>query len=316
MEAVKLNRINEIILEPIAEHPWESRAVFNPGTVRDGRTVHMLYRAVEGDNFSTIGYARVNAKGEVIHRSSNPVIFQDLEMEKQGCEDPRIVPFNDTYYIFYTGFDGYCASKSINTRIMMAETKDFSSYHKIGMIGPDVQDKDAMIFPETVKGKVVLIHRVVPNIQLAYFDDLQHMIHPEPQYWPAHLDRLHEHTLMFPEHFWESTKIGAGPPPIRTDAGWLLIYHGVDKDMVYRAGAVLLDEHNPSKLIARLPYPILEPITPYERKGDVDMVVFPEGIIQFDDELQIYYGAADKVIGMASVSLRKLLDALWQHKVR
>ncbi|RQW06535.1 MAG: glycosidase, partial [Calditrichaeota bacterium] len=134
-------------------------------------------------------------------------------------------------------------------------------------------------------------------------------------YWPDHLSNIGEHTLMGREKSWEVMKIGAGPPPVRTDAGWLLIYHGVDERKVYRAGAALLKENDPTQVIARLPYPILEPETDYEKYGDVNMVVFPEGLVLFDDDLQVYYGAADKVIALACCSLSKLIDELWRHRI-
>ena len=315
MGQIKLRRINGPILSPLPEHSWESRAVFNPGIAQDGEFIHMLYRAVVGDNFSSLGYAKLDYDGHVIDRLCYPVIVSESEIERQGCEDPRIVKFDHKYYIFYTGFDGKDIPNSANTRVMLAETRDFTSYHKIGMVGPDAQDKDAMIFPEKIGGKVVYIHRIIPNIQIAFFDSMEEFINPEKSYWPCHLQNLDRYTLLFREYDWESMKIGAGPPPIRTEAGWLFIYHGVDKNKVYRAGVALLDENDPEKVIARLPYPILEPETDYEKYGDVNMVVFPEGIMLDDDNIKIYYGAADKVIGLAEGNLSKLIDELWRHKI-
>lgn len=316
MSKFHLERIDKIILGPIKKHLWESQAVFNPGAVQNGDSIHLLYRAVEGNNFSSIGYAKLDRFGKILYRCPEPVISRILEIEKHGCEDPRIVPFEDTNYIFYTAYDGANSQKGENARIIIAETSDFKTFKKIDRIGPDVQDKDAMIFPETINGKVAFLHRIQPNIQLAYFDDLNHLITPEEEYWPKHLNNLDAHTVLYREFDWEETKLGAGPPPIKTDAGWLLIYHGVDKNFTYRAGAALLDEKNPLKVLARLPYPILEPERDYEKIGDVNMVVFPEGIIQFEDELQIYYGGADKVVGLAVGNLSHLLDELWKYKVK
>jgi predicted GH43/DUF377 family glycosyl hydrolase len=316
MSEFKLKRMNGPILTTRPENSWESRAVFNPGTVKDNQFVHMLYRAVEGDNYSTLGYAKLNLDGNVIERRSQPVIVQEFNVERRGCEDPRIVYFNQTYYIFYTGFDGANLSQSMNTRVMLAETKDFQHFKKRGMVGPDVQDKDAMIFPEKIQNKVAYIHRIIPNIQLALLDDIENLINPEKDYWKNYLNNLNDYTILFREFKWETDKIGAGPPPIRTEAGWLLIYHGVDDQKVYRAGAALLDEKDPFKIIARLPYPILEPETDYERYGDVNMVVFPEGLVDIEDELLVFYGAADKVISCAAGKLKKLLDELWRNKIK
>jgi len=315
MSEFKLKRMGGPVLKPIPEHSWESGAVFNPGVVKQSDIVHMLYRAVEGDNFSTIGYAKLDLAGEVLERWDKPVILRELDIEKHGCEDPRIVLFDKSYFIFYTAYDGYNPLEGKNARVIMAKTIDFKAYKKIGMVGPDFQDKDAMIFPEKINGKVGYLHRIEPNIQLALFEDLGHFVKPEPDYWSNHLKDLDKYTVMRREFEWESIKIGAGPPPFKTEAGWLLLYHGVDKQFVYRAGSALLDEKNPFKVIARLPYPILEPELKYERIGDVDMVVFPEGIVQFGDELQIYYGGADKVIGLATGKLSHLIDELWKNRV-
>lgn len=309
MSQFKLKRISEIILGPVADHPWESRAVFNPGAVREKDFVHLLYRAVEGDNYSTIGYARLKQSGQVEYRHPEPVITRTLELEKRGCEDPRIVGWEDRYFVFYTGFDGE------KVRIMMAETRDFKSFKKFGMVGPDHNDKDAMIFPEKIHGKITFLHRIEPNIQIAYFESIEALMNPAPTYWPDHIHHLDKHILMRNQFEWEHAKIGSGPPPLRTDADWLLIYHGVDKHLHYRAGAALLDYKNPAQVIARLPYPILAPERDYEKVGDVGNVVFPEGAVIFENELQVYYGGADKVLGLATGKLSDLIDELWRNRV-
>jgi predicted GH43/DUF377 family glycosyl hydrolase len=314
MERFKLERVNNFIMKAITDHTWESGAVFNPGVAGKNDEIHLLYRAVEGNNYSSIGYARLDLKGNVLQRWDKPVIAREWPIEKHGCEDPRIVFFENRYLIFYTGFDGKNPQKGENARIIMAETADFISYKKIAMVGPDRQDKDAMIFPEKIKDKVAFIHRIEPNIHLAYFDDIEHLSKPEITYWPDHIKNLQNHTLLYPVFNWETKKIGVGPPPLRTDAGWLLIYHGVDNAMTYRAGAALLDINDPFKIIARLPYPILEPEKEYEKIGDVNMVVFPQGAIVSNNELQVYYGAADKVIGFAVCKVSDIIDALWKHR--
>lgn len=305
---IQLERVKDVILEPIAEHKWESRAVLNPGTIREGDIVHILYRAVEGENFSTIGYAKLDRNGNVLERRPEPVIKRETDQEKQGCEDARIVKFDDTYYIFYTAYNG------TTVRVAAASTTDFLTYKKHGVIIPGVNNKDAMIFPELINNKVILIHRVEPNIQFAYFDSIEQMLSGDENYWKNYLERIDEFTVMRPEFDWEYSKIGAGAPPIKTARGWLMIYHGVDKNLVYRAGAALLDLEDPTKIIGRLPYPVLEPKRKYELKGDVPNVVFPEGTALFDDELLVYYGGADKVIAMASVNINELLDALLEKE--
>jgi predicted GH43/DUF377 family glycosyl hydrolase len=171
-----------------------------------------------------------------------------------------------------------------------------------------------MIFPEPVNGKVILMHRVEPNIQFAYFNSLEEMLAGNRKYWQNYMKNIGKYIIMQPEFEWEASKIGAGAPPIKTDRGWLMIYHGVDKNLIYRGGAALLDLDNPSKVIARLPEPVLEPERKYELVGDVPNVVFPQGTAVFDDELIVFYGGADKVIGAASGNINELLDTLEKFK--
>ena len=300
----KLKRIEGAILEPIPTNPWESRAVLNPATIRENGFIHMLYRAVEGENFSTIGYARLDKNSKILDRRDTPLISREYDYEKQGAEDARVTKLGDSYYILYTGFDG---SKC---RVCMASTSDFKNIKKHGIIIPDIWDKDAMFFPDLSNGKLVLMHRIEPNIQLAFFDDIEHVLKVDSRYWKNHVKNLDDYILMRPEYTWEAKKIGGGAPPIETKDGWLIIYHGVDDKMVYRAGAALLDLDNPRKVISRLPEPILEPERDYELKGDVPNVVFPEGAVVFDGQLQVHYGGADKVIGVAVADLDELLHEL------
>lgn len=301
---IKLKRIEEPLLEPNPKHAWESGAVFNPGTVRDGDIVHVLYRAVESDNYSAIGYAKLDRNHRVLERRSEPAIPRLAAYESRGCEDPRIISFEGRYYIFYSAYNG------TDVRVAMASTMDFKTFKRHGLVGPDVQDKDAMIFPETINGQLVYIHRIEPNIQFAFMRDIEHLKNPENGYWNSHLENLEKFTVLASKYEWEGAKIGASSPPIKTAEGWLFLYHGVDTNTVYRTGVALLDPDDPRKVIARLPYPILEPERSYEKIGDVPNVVFPEGTAVFDDELIVYYGAADKVVCAATVSLSALVEEL------
>jgi predicted GH43/DUF377 family glycosyl hydrolase len=116
--------------------------------------------------------------------------------------------------------------------------------------------------------------------------------------------------IIKPERKWEAQKVGIGPPPIRTNSGWLIIYHGVDSNIVYRAGAALLDLEDPTRVIARTPDPILEPKEEYERVGVVPNIVFPEGAVVVGDQLRVYYGGADRVCCLATVTLKILIESL------
>ncbi|MGH7495133.1 MAG: glycosidase [bacterium] len=305
----KLQRHEKAILEPIKANAWESQAVFNPAAIRAGDDVHLIYRAVEGENYSTLGYARLDRAGTVLDRWPEPILRREAPHEQRGVEDPRVSKFDERYYLVYSAYDGR------TVRVCLASTKDFKRVEKHGIIIPDVWDKDAMFFPEPVQGKLILMHRVEPDIQLAFFTDLEHLLHPEKDYWKKHLGALDQYTALRPRYWWEAKKIGGGAPPLRTEEGWLVIYHGVDAKLAYRAGAALLDLDQPLKTIARFPEPILEPERPFEITGDVPNVVFPTGTALFDDELLIYYGGADKAIGMATCQLSELVHELKRHKV-
>jgi predicted GH43/DUF377 family glycosyl hydrolase len=158
-----------------------------------------------------------------------------------------------------------------------------------------MENKDAVIFPEKVSGKYVMFHRTMPDIWIGYSDNLKE--------WYGHK------IVMRPrEGLWDCKKIGAGPPPIKTEKGWLLFYHGVDEKRVYRLGVALFDLNDPSRLIARQEGPILEPEEPWELEGDVPTVVYNCGAIEKNGMYYVYYGGADTVIGVATVSKEEALD--------
>ncbi len=284
----------------------------------------MLYRAIGADykpnphgygyiNYiSNIGLA-ISDDGVHFHRLPEPVIRPDTPEDMWGCEDPRVtrldVDGEPTWWVTYTALSAPAFSGR-GDRVGIASSHDLRTFTKHGVLIPDAQDKDAVIFPELVDGQVVLLHRIEPNIQIAFLPGPDALAHPDWAYWRAHLSRVEDYTIMRPQFPWEARKIGAGPPPIKTNEGWLLIYHGVGEDRVYRAGVALLDLEDPRRVIARLPEPILEPVESYEREGDIPNVVFPTGAIVRDGVLYVYYGAADKVCALATARVDEVLHAL------
>lgn len=308
--------------------------MFNPGAVFAEGRVHLAFRAIpEGyekvtmkpasagepdfgyENYvSYIGHAE-SADGLDFAVSPTPLISPDCDFDRWGAEDARITTFEGTHLITYTALSEPAFGAEDGVRIGLASTDDFRSVTKHGIVGPMQRDKDAVLFPERVGNKIALLHRIHPDVQIAYFDDLDHLIHHDDRYWQQHMARLDEHVVMRPRpNSWEDKKVGAGPPPIATDDGWLLIYHGVDHHHVYRGGLALLCRDDPQRILARVPFPILEPEREYERVGDVPNVVFPEGAAVIDGMLHVYYGAADKVIGHASASLSDVMALLREHR--
>ncbi len=300
------------LLSPVPEHAWEKRAVFNAAAIDLGGSIHLLYRAMSEDNTSVLGYAATKNGVKITERLPDPVYKprEDFEMKKgsdtgnSGCEDPRITKIGDTIYMTYTAFDGvhptHVALTSIGSRDFLA--KKFEKWSKPIIITPEnVNDKNMCLFPEKIGGQYMILHRIGNQLCADFLDDLE--------FKKSQITRCIE--IMGPRPgMWDSQKIGIAGPPIKTEKGWLLIYHGVSVSTTYRLGAVLLDLKNPSIVISRTIDTILEPLEPYERVGQVRNVIFSCGVIRREDTLFIYYGGADTVIGVAKVSLKKLLNIL------
>lgn len=307
---IKLKRFKDNpIIKPNLNNWWEARSVFNPGVYFDGKKVHMLYRAMGDDRISRLGYA-YSTDGIHFKGFSKYPAFESEKgnpYERLGCEDPRITKIDDTIYITYTAAAVYPANKPkeitstsfapFMVRVSLLSTKDFSSYKRHGILMPNKDSKDAVLFPEKISGKYAMLHRIKPYIWIAYSKDLKK--------WYGHKVVAENRN-----NFWESRKIGAGTNILKTEYGWLNFYHGVDKDKVYRLGIMVLDLKDPSKVIYRSDEPIFEPQKTFEKKGFVDNVVFATGAIEKDDNYLIYYGASDKYICMAHIEKEKILKEI------
>lgn len=285
---------------------WETKAVFNCGVADKDGTIHMLYRAVGDDNISRLGYAW-SRDGFNFERAHLPAYESPPgdEFERLGSEDPRITLIDDTYYILYVGTSVYPAAEERpptfkvgppwRCRVSLLSTKDFKTYERHGVVLPEFDDKDAVLFPEKINGKYVMYHRILPDIWISYSDDLIH--------WYGHK------SVMAPKlGSWDSERIGAGAPPIKTENGWLNIYHGVDDNRVYRLGIFYSDLDDPSKIISRSSVPILTPEESFECLGPVCNVVFTCGVLERNGQYLIYYGGADSAIGVATFDVDKVKD--------
>ncbi|HVV39100.1 MAG TPA: hypothetical protein VHD31_02120 [Candidatus Paceibacterota bacterium] len=300
------------ILSPIPSHPWEKSAVFNAAAIDLDGKVHILYRAMGEDNTSVIGYAASKNGVKITDRDERAMYVprEDFEMKRSsptgnsGCEDPRVTQIGDTIYMTYTAYDGIhptrVALSSISVKDFLA--KHWDKWSRPQLTTPDgVNDKDTCLFPEKIGGQYMLLHRIDPQLCADFLDTLN--------FKESRLTRCIE--IMGPRPgMWDSTKIGIAGPPIKTKKGWLLIYHGVSKTSTYRLGAVLLDLKNPSIVLSRSVDTIFEPLEEYEKVGIVRNAVFSCGAILRGDNIFIYYGGADTVLGVAKVSLKKLLKIL------
>ncbi len=304
-------RGNPVML-PDPNHPWESKAVFNPGAVEIDGTVRILYRAMSDDDTSVLGYAESRNGFRISKRFGDPAYVprapfeQKLSPGNSGCEDPRLTRFGDTYYMFYTAVDAASPPRVALTTIAADDLKrgQFDRFTPPVLISPpNIDDKDACLFPEKIGGKYVILHRIQPAIDINFLDDL---------HFDGQTKFLTHQPFIFPRRgMWDSRKIGINTVPLKTSKGWLVLYHGVSEyDGHYRVGAFLLDLEHPERVIGRSRHPLFSPEEEYERVGVVPNVVFPCGLVVRGNTLITYYGGADRVIGVASLSLPKLLKSL------
>ncbi len=332
-----------IILSP-TNNEFENNGVLNPGVYQEGNTVHILYRAVQNGNISTIGYAKTDGPCNVIERRDQALINRDFDYESRGVEDARIVKIEGTFYITYAAYDGS------NVMGALATSKDLVTIEKHGIITPKItykdyeryalcngnklnpkyhhyyrlyeemgliadelrflKDKDVVLFPRKIKGKFVMLHRIWPGIQIVYFEAWSEL---NDLFWKKYIENLTDYIVLDPKGPFEVNYIGAGCPPIETAEGWLLIYHGVQETTTgrtYHAKAALLELDKPEVEIARLNLPLFSPTKQWEIEGEVNDVVFPTGHALFGEDLYIYYGAADKHKAVAKMNINELLQEL------
>lgn len=295
------------ILEPVADNSWESKAVFNPAAIYEEGKVHIVYRAVADDDTSVFGYASSKDGLHIDERFSMPVYVPRAEFEKKlqpgnsGCEDPRITRIGKRFYMCYTAFDGKNPPRVALTSISVKDflEKSWTWKPPVLISPPGIDDKDACVFPEKIKGKYTILHRFDKRIWIDRVDSLSF----NGKKW------IGGKPIVAPRpNRWDNKKIGIAGPPLKTKAGWLLLYHGItDPGNVYKTGAMLLRLDDPSKVIAITPQPILEPEKLYEKVGLVPNVVFPCGNVIIKNTLYIYFGGADKVVEVATVNLSAFL---------
>jgi predicted GH43/DUF377 family glycosyl hydrolase len=232
---------------------FENDSVLNPAIMQEGTTIHMLYRAVRNGNYSTVGYCKLDGPLKVVERYDTPLLIPLTDDASKGVEDPRIVKIDGVYYITYTAYNG------INALGALVTSTDLKTFERQGIIVPKytfdqfkrlaecnnlvnakyfrhvrhfdpneqiyLWDKDVTFFPRRIDGKLAFLHRIRPGIQLVMVNDLKELT---KDFWDHYFLHFNTHIILDPvgvNH--ESGYIGAGAPPIETELGWLLIYHGV-----------------------------------------------------------------------------------------
>jgi len=304
------------ILEPSSRNAWEAKAVFNPAAVYLNKRNHIVYRAMSHDNTSVLGYASSKDGFRIDKRLPYPIYtprehFEEKTSENglSGCEDPRITKFNDKLYMTYTAFNGKIARVALTSIKADDFAKQKWNFKRPILISPpNVYNKNCVLFPEKVKRKYVFLHR--GDGKNIWIDFVSSLSFKKEKYLGGRI------LLETRQDKWDSLKIGAAAAPIKTDQGWLLFYHGVSEtSRYYRVGAVLLDLTNPKKVIARMSTPLLSPRMLYEEEGQVGNVVFPCNAVLRKNKIFLYYGGADSVVCVATISFKKLMKALLKEKI-
>lgn len=336
------------ILRPNLEHPWESGKLYNPGVIFFDGKFHLFYRAMicGEDWYSSIGYA-ASSDGENFERFTDPILMRESESEKRGLEDPRITEIDWVFYMAYAAYDG-------NTpRLSVATSRDLKTWEKHGPAFTDWMfakaggvrlkwdedgncfekpkltewSKSGGIFPEKIGGKFLMMFGEY-RIWFASSDD---GIHWNGDQQPFLEPRTGD--------FFDNAFVEMGPPPIKTEMGWLVLYHGIDMKQCYRIGFLILDLEDPRKIIFRSQKPIFEPEEDYEMNSIIDVlpggmgavskmskkefgelvkeydraesaphVTFCCGAVLLDKQLRIFYGAADAVICTATADIDDILN--------
>lgn len=317
-------------------YDWRAASTFNPGVIHDGERFLLYERAAGGLKpfLTSIGLMESTDGVSFTHVSDKPIFTGEMLGYPGGSvEDARVVKINDKFYMCYalqpysfdcwpTGLgvpdyfpDNYPEWKENKLKGMMTQSgiavsDDGVTFEQLTYTTPrEIDDRDNALFPEKVNGQFALLRRPMEYVGEAYGTD-------HPGIWLSYSDDLLTWSdpvlvAVAENEAWEGTKIGAAATPLRTEQGWLVLYHGVDTKSIYRVGALMLDLNDPSKVIARTHDWIMEPSTYYETTGLViPNVVFPTANLIVDDELWVYYGCCDTSIALATAKMQDVLDTL------
>jgi len=311
------------ILSPNLNNPWEKEAAFNGCPILSDDGCHLFYRAMSSRQqvngteleLSTIGHAISFDRVKFLNRRL--LIQPEHPWERYGCEDPRVTKFQDTYFIFYTGLASWPPVPE-GIRCAAAVTDDLFTIKEKHLITP-FNAKAMTLFPETIHGKLAVLLTVNPDIPpstiaIAYMDSVSQLW--DPIFWEKWHKNFHHDAINLLRTTHDHVEIGA--PPIKTPQGWLLIYSYIKSYLTshkfFGIEAVLLDLHNPQKIIGRTSEPLLYPEYDYELIGKIPNIVFPSGALIYNDTVGIYYGASDTHVCLATCNLNELLSDMRKTK--
>jgi predicted GH43/DUF377 family glycosyl hydrolase len=314
-------------VSPLSYNEWEACGTFNPAALQDENGIHLFYRAVGTDGVSRIGYAHTSDGHIIDDRTSWPVYsprydFEGATMPAQGfqpdvfssgggwggCEDPKVTEIDGQIHMTYVAN----GNQGLRVALTSLSKNDFDkkrwNWSRPRLISkPDEVNKSAVILPEKIDGMYVIFHRVFPDILIDYVKDLNEL-GPHGRYLSA------PQRIRVRPAFWDSRKISIGATPLKTDLGWLIIYHAVDDrdDSKYQIGAMIVAHDDPARVLYRSPAPILSPDVHYENDWKPG-IAYPSGAAIMNDELFVYYGGGDKYVCVAKTSVKNLVDWLVAH---
>lgn len=325
------------------EQPWRRAVTFNPGVLLDDDGRFYLYERAAGQLrpfYCYIGMLESDDGVRFKMTREEPVFTPEMAGSAYGSvQDPRVAKLDGRYWMTYAyrpfaweshptgigvpdsfepklpGFDGD-SSKNL-TRSGLAVSDDRVTWKHFAWITPaDIDDRDVILFPEKIAGQYVVLRRPRDYVGPKYGTDY-------PSIWLSRSSDLRTWSdpvlVAKPAFRWEDNRIGGSTPPIKTARGWLVLYHGVEnqdpkvKRVCYRLGAMLLDLHDPTKVVARAPHFVMEPETYYEKFGlYIPNVIFPTANVVKDGTLMLYYGVCDTAIALATCELDELVEHVWQ----
>ncbi len=318
-------------LSPIMHLDWQAEGTCNPAAYMDDTgKVHIIYRAVGNDGISRLGYAaspdgfvfedrtpypvfsmqNPARYGEPREKTFNPLLYPSGG-SWGGCEDPRMVAIDDRIYVSFSVFGGWnfvrLAVTSIKKEDFLAKKWDWTPPMFLSPAGEI--NKNWVLFPEKINGKFAILHSISPKPQIDYVERLESLDNGAQKIKSQFGQKV-------PRDTWDTWVRGVGPAPVKTEKGWLVLYHATSKEEPhkYKVGAMLLDLNDPTQIIARSPSALLLPDKWYENDWKPGIVYVCGAVIK-DEQLLVYYGGGDKHICVAETNLENLLSWLQNHGV-
>jgi predicted GH43/DUF377 family glycosyl hydrolase len=326
------------ILTP-SSYDFEREAVMNPAAVHDGEKTHLFYRAIGADGVSRVGYASSVDGMHIDERLPYPVFalegadphlsaLRRAYAEKHypelvasggswgGTEDPRAVIIDGRMYLSFSAFHSWDSVRIGMTSIDVADLKAKRwKWSRPSFLSPQNQvHKNWLLFPKKLNGKFAIMHSISPKVEVEFRDNIEEIGRRDPYIQSRVGARVN--IVDSKSGFWHNRMRGPAAPPIKTPFGWLLFYHAMqhDEPHKYKLGAMLLDNDDPTKVIARSPVPVLEPEAHYETSGAKPGIVYASGTTVVNDKLTVYYGAADNYVCAATAPLSEFVMRLFEHK--